>query len=123
MPATEGLSIETEIVGHLIPTGDPDGPHWPRWAKALSAGFGYRPEEFSKWGASSCSDFGWVQRAGTTREILLGGLGRPGNGVHSADEHTTIEDIVALAKSVLAYLAADFAPDLIPETASLSSEG
>jgi succinyl-diaminopimelate desuccinylase len=57
------------------------------------------------------------------REILLGGLGRPGNGVHSADEHTTIEDIVALAKSILAYLAADFAPDLIPETASLSSEG
>jgi succinyl-diaminopimelate desuccinylase len=123
MPPTEGLSIETEIVGHLVPTADPDGPHWPRWKKALSAGFGYRPEEFSKWGASSCSDFGWVQRAGTTREILLGGLGRPGNSVHSADEHTTIEDIVALAKSVLAYLAADFAPDLIPETASLSSEG
>jgi succinyl-diaminopimelate desuccinylase len=123
MPPAHGLSVETEIVGHLVPTADPDGPHWPRWAKALSEGFGYRPEEFSKWGASSCSDFGWVQRTGFMQEMLLGGLGRPGNGVHSADEHTTVEDIVALARSVLAYLAEDFASDLIPETASNSSEG
>lgn len=122
IPATDALTVETEIVGHLVPTVDPDGPHWPRWKKALSVGFGYRPEDFSKWGASSCSDFGWVQRSGVMQEVLLGGLGRPGNGVHAPDEHTTMEDIVALATSVLAYLAADFAPDLVPETAPLSSE-
>ncbi|MBN9065884.1 MAG: M20/M25/M40 family metallo-hydrolase [Rhizobiales bacterium] len=123
IPTTDGLTVETEIVGHLVPTADPDGPHWPRWTKALAEGFDYRPEEFSKWGASSCSDFGWVQRSGVMQEVLLSGLGRPGNGVHSPDEHTTIEDIVALATSVLAYLAADFAPELIPETTSLPSEG
>lgn len=111
-----GIGVETHLVGHLLPTEDPTGPHWPRWQSALALGFGYRPEEFRAWGAASASDFGFVQRAGI-REILLGGLGRPERNIHAPDEHTTVEDIIALARSILAYLAADFAPDLIPERA------
>lgn len=114
--ASSGLSVETALIGHLVPTGDPTGPHWPRWQKALSAGFGYAPDDFRKWGAASCSDFGYVQKAGM-QEILLGGLGRPERNVHAPDEHTTIGDIVALAKSVLCYLAADFEGDLNPDRA------
>ena len=110
-----GLGLEIDLVGHLIPTDDPDGPHWPRWQKALSLGFGYKPEDFQKWGAASCSDFGYVQKAGFTQEVLLGGLGRPESCIHSPEEHTTRQDVIALAKSILAYLAADFAADSIPE--------
>jgi succinyl-diaminopimelate desuccinylase len=115
---TPGLGLSVDLVGHLIPTDDPDGEHWPRWQKALSAGFGYRPEEFHKWGAASCSDFGYVQKAGFGPEVLLGGLGRPASCIHSPEEHTTRQDIVALAKSILSYLAADFSADLIPENQS-----
>nr|WP_321524996.1 M20/M25/M40 family metallo-hydrolase [uncultured Cohaesibacter sp.] len=104
-----------EQTSHLTPTADPDGAHWPRWQKALSAGFGYRKKDFAKWGAASCSDFGYVQQAGVMQEILLGGLGRPSSNVHGPDEHTTSPDIIALAKSVLSYLAADFEPDMIPD--------
>jgi succinyl-diaminopimelate desuccinylase len=109
------LGLAIDLVGHLIPTDDPEGPHWPRWQKALSDGFGYKPEEFHKWGAASCSDFGYVQKAGFGPEILLGGLGRPESCIHSPEEHTTRQDIIALAKSILSYLAADFAADAIPE--------
>jgi succinyl-diaminopimelate desuccinylase len=51
---------------------------------------------------------GWVQQAGI-REILLGGLSRPDSGGHAADEHTTIDDILALARSIVLYFAEDFA--------------
>jgi succinyl-diaminopimelate desuccinylase len=105
---------EITLVGHLMPTADPSGPHWPRWQAALSQGFGYAPEDFRAWGASSCSDFGWVQQATGRQEVLLTGLGRPESNIHAPDEHTTIADLIALASSVLAYLAEDFAPDLIP---------
>lgn len=103
------------LLGHLSPVSDPTGPHWPRWQEALSAGFGWPPESFRAWGASSSSDMGWVQAAGL-REILLGGLSRPESNTHGADENTTISDLVALARSVLAYLSASFVPELIPET-------
>ncbi|MCQ4160061.1 M20/M25/M40 family metallo-hydrolase [Roseomonas sp. GC11] len=109
-----GAGAEILLVGHLMPTADPYGPHWPRWQAALSQGFGYRPEEFRVWGASSCSDFGWVQQATGRSEVLLTGLGRAENAIHAPGEYTTPGDIVALAQSVLAYLAADFAPALIP---------
>ncbi|WGI66435.1 M20/M25/M40 family metallo-hydrolase [Neorhizobium petrolearium] len=109
------LGLAIDLVGHLIPTDDPEGPHWPRWQKALSLGFGYQPEDFRKWGAASCSDFGYVQKAGFGPEVLLGGLGRPESCIHSPEEHTTRQDIIALAKSILAYLSADFAADAIPE--------
>jgi succinyl-diaminopimelate desuccinylase len=87
----------------------------------MGQGFGYAPEEFRKWGAASCSDFGWVQRTTGTQEVLLGGLGRPNRNIHAPGEHTTTADVVALARSVLAYLAADFAPELIPENTSSQS--
>lgn len=109
-----GLGVETRLIGHLVPTDDPTGPHWPRWQRAVGQGFDYAPEQFRKWGAASCSDFGYVQRTGM-REVLLGGLGRPNRNIHAPGEHTTVPDLVSLAHSVLAYLAADFAPDLIPE--------
>lgn len=109
------LRLAVDLVGHLIPTDDPAGPHWPRWQQALSHGFGYRAEDFHKWGAASCSDFGYVQKAGFGTEVLLGGLGRPESCIHSPEEHTTRQDIIALAKSILAYLAADFAAEAIPE--------
>lgn len=119
--ADSGLGLETLLVGYLAPTGDPYGPHWPRWQKALSAGFGYQDSDFKAWGAVSSSDFGFVQRCGLT-EGLLTGLGRPERNVHGPDEHTTLSDITALATSVLAYLAAGFAPELIPETAANGSK-
>lgn len=112
------LGLKIDLVGHLIPTDDPEGPHWPRWQKALSVGFGYKPEDFHKWGAASCSDFGYVQKAGFGPEVLLGGLGRPESCIHSPEEHTTRQDIIALAKSILSYLAADFAANAIPENRS-----
>jgi succinyl-diaminopimelate desuccinylase len=60
---------------------------------------------------------GCVQQTGIN-EILLGGLGRPDRRIHGADEFTTIDDIVSLARSVLAYLAAGFAASSIPETSA-----
>ena len=111
---TAALGHEITLMGHLAPVDDPTGPHWPRWQQAVSLGFGFPPDNFRRWGASSSSDMGWVQRAGI-HEILLGGLGRPDRRIHAADEFTTLDDIQALACSVLAYLAADFAAPLIPE--------
>jgi succinyl-diaminopimelate desuccinylase len=119
--AAPGAEVEVVLAGHLMPTSDPTGPHWPRWQEALSAGFGYAPDEFAKWGATSCSDFGWVQKTGM-QEILLTGLVRADSQVHAPGEFTTLADIVALAKSVLAYLCADFRPDLCPETASAANK-
>ena len=52
---------------------------------------------------------GWVQQAGI-QEILLGGLARPDNRIHAADEYTTMADVIALSQSILAYLANDFQP-------------
>ena len=114
-----GVTIETALIGHLIPTEDPGGPHWPRWQAAMGEGFGYAPDEFRRWGATSCSDFGYVQKTGM-REVLLGGLGRPNRNVHGPGEHTTLGDVASLARSVLAYLAADFRSDLIPRSDLIS---
>ncbi|MDN5005691.1 M20 family metallopeptidase [Bradyrhizobium sp. GCM10027634] len=116
--AVPEAEIEIALTGHLTPTSDPTGPHWPRWQEALSAGFGYAPDEFAKWGATSCSDFGWVQATGM-QEILLTGLGRSDSRIHAPGEFTTLTDIVALAKSVLAYLSAEFRPDLSPEATAI----
>jgi succinyl-diaminopimelate desuccinylase len=110
-----GLSVETVLTGHLAPTSDPAGPHWPRWQAAVGTGFGYAPEDFRRWGAASCSDFGWVQRATGRQEVLLGGLGRPDRNIHAPGEYTTVSDIISMARTVLTYLAADFRPDLNPD--------
>ena len=114
--AASGLDLDIILTGHLAPTADPGGPHWPRWQRALSAGFGYAAEDFARWGASGCSDFGWVQQATGMQEVLLTGLGKPDSRIHAPGESTTLTDIVALAKSVLAYLSVEFCPELSPET-------
>ena len=100
------LSITTRLAGRLDPVVDPDGPrqYWPRWQEALSAGFGWAPDTFCRYGASSSSDMGFVQRAGV-REILLGGLSRRDNRTHGPDEFTTLTDVTALARSLLYYFA------------------
>ncbi|WP_226102449.1 M20 family metallopeptidase [Dickeya oryzae] len=109
MASSAALSTEYHLIGHLAPVSDPTGPHWPRWQQALGMGFGFRADEFAAWGSSSSSDMGWVQQAGI-QEILLGGLVRPDNHIHAANEYTTMSDIVALSQSILAYLAEDFSP-------------
>jgi len=109
MKGSRATKVETRISGHLAPVSDPTGPHWPRWQAALAEGFGFAPGSFRAWGSSTSSDMGWVQRAGV-KEILLGGLTRPGCNAHAPDEFTTIDDIVSLAQSILLYLSADFEP-------------
>ena len=101
------LGVDTHVVGHLAPVSDPTGPHWPRWQAALGRGFGWPADAFRAWGSSTSSDMGFVQQAGI-REILLGGLSRPGSNTHAPDEFTTVPDLIALARAVLLYLSRDF---------------
>ncbi len=97
-----------DIEGHLAPVTDPDGDtYWPRWVAALSQGFGWPRDDFRVWGSSTSSDMGWAQMTGH-KEILLGGLSRPDRNVHAADEHTTTDDLMGLARSLMFYLAKDF---------------
>jgi succinyl-diaminopimelate desuccinylase len=110
-----GVQMETDLIGHLIPTADPEGPHYPRWVRAMQNGFGYGEEEFVKYGAASASDSGYVQKAGHAQEVILSGLIRPSSNGHGAEEHTTRADMAALAKTILSYLSADFEPDLNPD--------
>ena len=107
MKGSRATKVETRLSGHLAPVSDPTGPHWPRWQAALAQGFGFAPGSFRAWGSSTSSDMGWVQRAGV-KEILLGGLTRPGCNAHAPDEFTTIDDVVSLAQATLLYLSADF---------------
>ena len=110
MQNTVALGVVTQMIGHLAPVSDPTGPHWTRWQAALSQGFGFKESEFRAWGSSTSSDMGWVQQAGI-QEILLGGLARPDNRIHAADEYTTMADVIALSQSILTYLADDFQPE------------
>lgn len=102
----QALGLSTQLVGRLDPVVDPDagGRFWPRWQQALCFGFGWAPEDFARYGASSSSDMGFVQRAGIP-EILLGGLSRPDNRTHGPDEFTTVGDVTSLARALLAYLS------------------
>ncbi|QDY44308.1 M20 family metallopeptidase [Candidatus Pantoea soli] len=109
MAESRALDVSVQLIGHLAPVANPYGSHWPRWQAALSQGFGFPDDAFKPWGSSTSSDMGWVQRAGI-QEILLGGLARPDNRIHAADEFTTMADVVALSRSILAYLADDFQP-------------
>lgn len=110
-----GARPRFDLIGHLTPTADPEGPHYPRWIKAVQHGFGYDAEEFVKYGAVSASDSGYVQQAGVAQEIILGGLIRPAANAHGAEEHTTRADLAALSRAILAYLADDFAAELNPD--------
>lgn len=100
-----GSTVECRVVRRLDPVTDPDlGPNGPCWQRAMSWGFGFAPESFRRWGGMGGVALSAVQQAGV-REILLGGLLRPGHGRHAPDEHTTVEDVEALGRSLLAYLA------------------
>lgn len=103
---SRALSVTTRVVGRLDPVLNPDvaDRNWPRWRRALAWGFGWPDADFTRYGSSTSSDMGFVQRAGHS-EIMLGGLVRPGSHGHAADEFTTVQDIVALALALLAYLA------------------
>ncbi len=114
----EGVGLHFDLIGHLVPTADPEGPHYPRWQRAVQQGFGYPAEAFAKYGAASASDAGYVQQAGVAQEVILGGLIRPTSNGHGAEEHTTRADLAALTRTILSYLAADFAPDLNPDPLS-----
>ncbi|MFT8775239.1 MAG: M20/M25/M40 family metallo-hydrolase [Gluconacetobacter liquefaciens] len=100
-----GLLCQIDMTGHLCPTSDPYGPHWPRWQAAVARGFGHAPDTFRRWGSSSCSDFGWVQKATQRSEVLLGGLIRPESRVHSPGEFTTVPDLVSLSITILSFLS------------------
>lgn len=103
---SRALSITTQVVGRLDPVLNPDAGdrNWPRWRRALEWGFGWPDADFTRYGSSTSSDMGFVQRAGHS-EIMLGGLVRPDSHGHAADEFTTVQDVVALARALLAYLA------------------
>ena len=104
--APTGAELSIARGGNLAPVVDPDGPLTQRWADAMAWGFGFPRESFARSGSVSSSDMGWVQRAGL-QHIVLGGLSRPDNGVHGADEFTTMADLRGLARSLLAFFCAD----------------
>jgi succinyl-diaminopimelate desuccinylase len=106
------LKLRTALAGHCAPVRDPDqGPNWLRWQQALSWGFGFPATKFRRQGSREGSPLGFVQQAGV-RELLLGGLRRAGSTPFGPDEFTTVEDVEALARSVLAYLSE--VPDIPP---------
>ena len=109
MQNTALLDYHLTVVGHLPPVSNPDGPWTARWTQAQACGFEVPLERYQRFGSSTSSDFGWVQRAGI-QHMMLGGLSRPQRSVHGPDEHTTLTDLLGLARSVLLMLARDFAP-------------
>ncbi|WP_430878236.1 M20 family metallopeptidase [Granulosicoccus sp. 3-233] len=102
--------------GHLPPVKNPDGPGTERWTAARAAAAGIPMSDFTRYGSSTSSDFGWVQRAGI-QHMLLGGLSRPERNVHGPDEHTTTDDLIYLSKSIENFLSASFH---LPDTSSSS---
>ncbi|ONG48241.1 hypothetical protein BKE38_22105 [Pseudoroseomonas deserti] len=80
------------------------GPNAGRWQQALRWGFGFGPEDFREYAGAEPSALGFVQQAGVS-EILQAGLQRPGQPAQGPDECTSIDDVEALARSLLAYLA------------------
>ncbi|ETX12172.1 acetylornithine deacetylase [Marinomonas ushuaiensis DSM 15871] len=96
-------------IGHLPPVENTQGVMSPRWTAAMSAGYEVPLDEFVAFGSTTSSDFGWIQKAGGRhREIMLGGLSRPDRNVHAADEFTTKEDLLGLARSIALFFSADF---------------
>ncbi len=103
---TPAASVSVTLGGHLPPVVDPGGPAWPRWVKAMAAGFGWPEASFARYGSVSSSDMGWLPK----REILLGGLAHPDANTHGADESTCDEHLAGLTRSLLLFLSQDFAP-------------
>ncbi|WP_157735993.1 M20 family metallopeptidase [Granulosicoccus antarcticus] len=103
------LEWSLQEIGHLPPVRDPDGPGTDRWTAARATACNEPIDSFVRYGSTTSSDFGWVQRAGI-QHMMLGGLSRPGRNVHGADEHTTEKDLVELSRAIQYFLAADFQP-------------
>ncbi|WP_419896794.1 M20/M25/M40 family metallo-hydrolase [Roseomonas sp. USHLN139] len=80
------------------------GPNAGRWQQAMRWGFGFGPEAFREYGGAAPSALGFVQQAGVS-EILQAGLQRLGQPAQGPDECTSIDDVEALARALLAYLA------------------
>ena len=100
-----GIGVGVRIVAQSPPVAGADqGPNGGRWQKSLSWGFGFPATGFRCWSGAMASPMGFVQQAGV-QEILLGGLRRQGSNIDADDEFTTVEDVEALARSVLAYLS------------------
>jgi succinyl-diaminopimelate desuccinylase len=108
--STKILDYDLNTVGHLPPVVNPDGPYTRRWTEAQARGYDVSSNEFIRFGSSTSSDFGWVQRAGI-QHMMLGGLSRPNRNVHGPDEYTTQSDLLGLARSVLLMLSKEFKPD------------
>lgn len=94
-------------IGHLPPVSDPAGPWTNRWTRARAQATGQPVDAYTTYGSGSASDFGWVQKAGI-QHMMLGGLMRPDANIHGPDEHTTTDDLEALARAVALFLSADF---------------
>ncbi len=106
---SELLGWDITEVGHLPPVENSQGVLAPRWTQAMSTGYEVPLEQFVEFGSRTSSDFGWIQRAGSRhREIMLGGLSRPDRNVHAADEFTTKEDLIGLARSIALFFSANF---------------
>ena len=97
--------VECRVLQRVDAVTDPDqGPNLPSWQRALSWGFGFPSGCFRRFGDRGSTGLGFVQQAGI-QEILFGGLRRPGQLSSAPNEHTTVEDVEALARALLAYLA------------------
>lgn len=101
----DGIEADIRLIGHAPPLEAADqGPNGARWQRALSWGFAFPLDSFQDWTGAEMSPMGFVQQAGL-QEVLLAGLRRPGSHRGGADEFTTVEDVEALARTVLAYLS------------------
>lgn len=127
----EATAKETNLIGwrvsetgHLPPVENLQGVMTPRWTAAMAVGRNVPLEEFVAYGSSTSSDFGWIQQGGSgRREIMLGGLSRPDRNVHGADEFTTIEDLLGLARSIALFFSAHFDTATEPKKPTLSNHG
>lgn len=111
---------QIDEVGHLPPVTDPTGRWTDRWTAARARANGQPESDFTTYGSSTSSDFGWVQKAGL-RHMLLGGLMRVESNVHGPDEFTTTSDMEALARAVALFLRADFHTGPEPRNLSTSN--
>lgn len=120
LASSELLDWSLNEIGHLPPVRDPSGPGTQRWVAARAEAAGVEMSAFSRYGSSTSSDFGWVQRAGV-QHMLLGGLSRPERNVHGPDEHTSTDDLILLSRSIENFLSASFDIPEIPPSSTVDN--
>lgn len=81
-----------------------DGAQLARWEQALRWGHGYGPQPFRAYAGTEPSPLGHASHAGLV-ELMQGGLLRPGQRPGAADESSTVEEVEALSRSLLAFLS------------------